>query len=179
MCNDGYVCKNVDLFLPSTGYEFHFPFLDQNVFGGLVTNQGRLVTNLYKHMFYIPEPSLCFIGVPLTVAPLPLIYQQCAFAARVLTGEKELPSQQVMLDELNSEHESLAQRGGSVRYFHKFEMRQFEYLNDLARLSDQAPIPPYISDMYEYVMSRRRTDVMDYRGDVYEVSRDGTTFHVS
>ena len=88
VCDDGFVCKNVDLFLPCTGYEFHFPFLDQNVFGGLVTSQGRLVTNLYKHMFYVLEPTLCFIGIPLTVAPFPLIYQQCALAARVLVGKK-------------------------------------------------------------------------------------------
>lgn len=178
MCTNGYVCKNVDLFLPCTGYEFHFPFLDQNVFGGLVTSQGRLVTNLYKHMFYIPEPSLCFIGVPLTVAPFPLIYQQCAFAARVLAGQKELPSKQIMYDELSGEHELHARRGGTVRYFHKFEMRQFKYLDELARLSGEAPIPSYISDMYDYVMSRRRTDIMNYRRDVYEVSRDGKTFRV-
>ena len=140
-------------------------------------------------MFYIPAAaagSLCFIGIPLTVAPFPLIYQQCVYAARVIAGIKELPCKQVMLDELNREHESLAQRGLSQRYFHKFEMRQFEYLDELAHLSsrggsegDEVPIPLYIKDMYDYVMSRRRTNVMEYRNDVIHVSDDQTSFHVS
>jgi len=174
VCADGFVCRDVDLFLPSTGYEFSFPFLDGGYFKSLTTCENRVVSNLYKHMFYIQHPTVCFIGVPLTVSPLPFMHQQCAYAASILSGKKHLPTESEMFADTRREELQRAAQGGRERHFHKFGVRQFEYLDELARLSGEPPNPAYMKDLYAYVMTRRRFDIMNFRKEKFEIVDDNT-----
>ena len=174
VCADGFVCRDVDLFIPSTGYQFSFPFLDEGIFGDLTTCEDRVVRDLYKHMFYIPHPTICFIGVPLTVSPLPFMNQQCAYAASVISGKKRLPTASEMLADTRREALQRTARGDPERYFHKFGEQQFEYLDEIARLSGERLTPGYMKDMYAYVMMRRRFDVMNYRKETFELVDDNT-----
>ena len=133
-------------------------------------------------MFYIPDPTLCFIGIPLTVAPFPFMYQQALYAGRVIAGLDKLPDKKTMFQDLENEQDLSKQLGIDDRHFHKFGSRQFDYLDDLARLSPPgAVVPhlPYLKNMYDYVMERRRVNVLTYRKDQYDICQDGTSFTVT
>ncbi|XP_057292139.1 uncharacterized protein LOC130614715 isoform X4 [Hydractinia symbiolongicarpus] len=90
----------IDVFIPCTGYKYYFPFLD-NSSGVKVT--GRIVENLYKHLFNIMYPSMAFVGVPWTIIPFPLYHQQCAYVSSIFSGCKRLPSFNEMLKDIEME----------------------------------------------------------------------------
>lgn len=152
-----------DWFIPCTGYEFDFDFLDYNELGLRVEYEKKVVRDLYKHMFLINNPTLCFIGLPLTVAPFPLINQQCAFAINVYSGLKQLPSAESMLRDTKMEFEETLSRGEPERYFHKMKLDQFDYLDEIGRLAGVSVVPPYVKKMYGVVMEERRKNLLNYR----------------
>lgn len=62
-----------DVFLFCTGYRYSFPFLDENC---CIQVDDNYVTPLYKHLINIEHPSMCIIGVPMVVLPLPMFAMQ-------------------------------------------------------------------------------------------------------
>ncbi|OAL00080.1 FAD/NAD(P)-binding domain-containing protein, partial [Phaeosphaeriaceae sp. SRC1lsM3a] len=91
-----------------TGYHLTLPFLthlhsdstaatqaDEQV---LVTD-GTQFHNLHKDIFYIPDPSLVFIGVPFYTATFTLFEFQAMVVAKVLSGQAKLPSVEGMREE--------------------------------------------------------------------------------
>ncbi|RUS16659.1 hypothetical protein BC937DRAFT_90946 [Endogone sp. FLAS-F59071] len=94
----------VDIIVAATGYLFSFPFLSHLATPPdvssptpttLVTN-GLVVHNLYRYLFYIPNPTLCFIGLPLRIVPLPLCQFQAMLVGRVWSAEIRLPDETAM-----------------------------------------------------------------------------------
>ena len=91
-----------------TGYHVSFPFMRQYHADGvnpedasdevLVTN-GQQTHNLYKDIWYIPDPTLAFIGVPYHVATFSLFEFQAIAVAAAFTEKVRLPSRQTMRDE--------------------------------------------------------------------------------
>lgn len=89
----------------ATGYHMTFPFLphlhndtvkpsdaDEQV---LVTD-GTQTHNLHLDIFYIPDPTLAFIGVPYHVATFSLFEYQAIAVAAVFGGKAALPAMHVM-----------------------------------------------------------------------------------
>lgn len=113
---DGHIVRDLDRVIISTGYRHNYPFLRSLNEGNepLITNGAR-VHNLYRHIFYRPDPTLCFVGLLIAAIPFPVSEAQALAVARVWSGRLRLPSDQVMRED---EAERLAVAGDSYR-FHK------------------------------------------------------------
>ncbi|KAI9020809.1 hypothetical protein CLU79DRAFT_755661 [Phycomyces nitens] len=103
-CIDGKVLDDVEVVVFATGYLYSFPFLPFEKDNLIV--DGQKVLHLYRFLFYIPNPTLAFIGLPIKVAPLPLSQSQAAVVARVWSGKVRLPSEAQMRQDDRERQES-------------------------------------------------------------------------
>nr|OQO30383.1 hypothetical protein B0A51_02343 [Rachicladosporium sp. CCFEE 5018] len=135
---DGTVLKGIDSVILATGYHVSFPFLrslhadhlssstaDHRV---LVTD-GQQTHNLHKDIFYIPDPTLSFIGVPYHTATWTFFEFQAMALAQVLAGKAALPSEAGMREE----YERRLTTKGAGRAFHslKGSGQEIASVNDL------------------------------------------------
>jgi hypothetical protein len=67
-----------------------------------------MVHNCYKDTFYIPDPTLAFVGTPYHIATFSLFEFQAMAVARVFAGLAELPTAAQMREEYE---EKLLQKG--------------------------------------------------------------------
>jgi ACS family pantothenate transporter-like MFS transporter len=119
-----------------TGYHITVPFLpylhSDNTAAAhaspttLVTD-GTQLHNLHKDIFYIPDPSLIFIGVPYFTATFTLFEFQAMVAAKVVAGKVKLPSEKVM----RTEYEDRIALKGYGKTFHSLREKEVEYVNEL------------------------------------------------
>ncbi|OTA67288.1 FAD/NAD(P)-binding domain-containing protein [Hypoxylon sp. EC38] len=106
---DGRVLESIDRVIVATGYITSYPFLgdlekpsvswqdaDEKT---LITSDGYITHNLHKDIFYIPDPTLAFIGVSHLVSTFSLFDFQAQVAAKVLAGQAKLPPTSVMKEE--------------------------------------------------------------------------------
>lgn len=133
---DGTVLKDIDKVVICTGYLFALPFLanfhddsllpeeaDDNI---LVTD-GTQIHNLHKDIFYIPDPSLAFVGIPFYTATFTAFEYQAITVAAVLSGHAWTPSQPKM----RAEYLAKVKEKGHGRTFHSLMGLQAEYVSDL------------------------------------------------
>ena len=136
---DGRKLCGIDHVILCTGYMTSYPFLrhlhSDNTLGHeaddeiLVTAEGSMIHNLHKDVFYIPDPSLAFVGTPYHIATFSLFEFQAQAVARVFAGKAKLASPQAMRDEYNLRVASK----GLGRDFHSLRGRGEEqaYVADL------------------------------------------------
>lgn len=104
---DGRVLEGIHHVIIATGYLTEFPFLSPTLQQPLVkpqdadeivvtTADGRTVHNLHEDMFYIPDPTLAFIGVTHWASTFSLYDFQAQFLAVVFAGRVKLPPEAVM-----------------------------------------------------------------------------------
>ncbi len=110
---DGRRLTGIDHVILATGYVTSFPFLrgggelgqdleqpltplDEAGDRVLVTADGRTVHNLHEDLFYIPDPTLAFVGVTQFASTFSLYDIQAQAVAAVLSGRLRLPPQQAM-----------------------------------------------------------------------------------
>ncbi|KAI1138653.1 FAD/NAD(P)-binding domain-containing protein [Hypoxylon sp. FL0543] len=106
---DGKVVEGIDRVIVATGYITSYPFLgdlekpsvrwqdaDEKT---LITSDGYITHNLHKDIFYIPDPTLAFIGVSHLVSTFSLFDFQAQVAAKVFAGQARLPPTSVMKEE--------------------------------------------------------------------------------
>ncbi|KAK3369540.1 hypothetical protein B0T24DRAFT_580559 [Lasiosphaeria ovina] len=132
---DGEVLDDIHYVVLATGYITSYPFLshlhsdDANLDEAgedvLITSDGDMVHNLHKDIFYIPNPTLAFIGVPYHAAAFTLFGFQAQVLARVFSGKAHLPARGEMVEEykkkvkekeLGRSFHSLAGPGAEVEY---------------------------------------------------------------
>ena len=130
---DGRVEKGVEAVLFATGYFFSFPFLSD--LKPKIIGTGERVEGLYKHMFYIPDPTLAFIGLPSKIIPFRTVEGQAAVVVRVWSERLSLPSEA----EMRKWEESLITRVGAGKGFHVLNFPEdFDYLNELVEWAKRA-----------------------------------------
>ncbi|CAH8256108.1 unnamed protein product [Arabidopsis lyrata] len=113
-----------------TGYKYHFPFLETNGYMSIDENR---IDPLYKHVFPPAlAPGLSFIGLPAMGIQFVMFEIQSKWVAAVLAGRVKLPSQDKMVEDINSWYASLHALGLPKRYTHKLGKIQSEYLNWIA-----------------------------------------------
>lgn len=156
-----------DYLMLCTGYEYRYPFIDPDV-GLRITD--RVVHNLYRHLLYIPNPTLSFVGLPWKIAPFPLMDFQTRYVTAVLSGEITLPSQADMEKELENEVKHRSHLPD--RYFHMFAEDQWEYNRRLAEEVGIDPLPPVLKRIYADSSAARRSNPLDYRQREYIVLGD-------
>ncbi|KAI3336589.1 FAD/NAD(P)-binding domain-containing protein [Xylariaceae sp. AK1471] len=103
---DGTILENIDYVVVATGYITSYPFLkalEQPLVAWedasdrtLITADGYTTHNLHKDIFYIPDPTLVFIGVSHLVSTFSLFDFQAKVMAKVLAGHVHLPAESVM-----------------------------------------------------------------------------------
>jgi cation diffusion facilitator CzcD-associated flavoprotein CzcO len=135
---DGQAIHAIDVIILCTGYITSYPFLgdlqmpavskekaDERV---IITSDGCTTHNLHKDIFYIPDPTLVFVGVPYHASAFSLFDFQAEVVARVLAGKAQLPSQKAMRAEYDRRRASI-QAGGTA--FHSLMKRDVEYMKSL------------------------------------------------
>ncbi|KAH8910349.1 FAD/NAD(P)-binding domain-containing protein [Coniochaeta sp. PMI_546] len=142
---DGRTLSDIDYVIVATGYITSYPFLPQlhsdtvtATEAGpylVVTADGEMAHNLHKDIFYIPDPTLAFVGVPYYVATFSLFDFQSQIVARVFGGKAILPSQEKMRDEYRAR---LEERGVG-RGFHSLRGpgQEIAYVKDLVEWANR------------------------------------------
>ena len=109
LLQDGQILQDIHAIVLATGYITSYPFLshlhsddtalDEADHNMLITSEGEMVHNLHKDIFYIPNPTLAFMGVPYHAATFTLFGFQAQVLARVFSGKARLPSRAEMVHE--------------------------------------------------------------------------------
>ena len=133
---DGRELNDIHRIIFCTGYHMSLPFLRQyhedktpvhRADETVLVTDGTQVHNLHKDIWYIPDPSLIFIGVPFFTATFTLFEFQAIVVAAVLSGKAFLPSKEKM----RIEYEQRAREKGTGKMFHSLRDREVEYVDEL------------------------------------------------
>ena len=130
---DDRIETELDAILFATGYHYSFPFLSSLT--PPLSPTGARVENLYQHIFYIPSPSLAFIGLPSKIVPFRTFEAQAALIARVWAGRLSLPPEEEMWEW----EREVVKRRGDGRGFHVLPYpTDFEYHDSLVEWAGKA-----------------------------------------
>lgn len=130
------VINGIDYIIICTGYHFTLPFLPEfheddthpaDASDAVLVTDGTQIHNLHKDIFYIPDPTLSFIGVPFYTATFSLFDFQAIALAAVYAGVAQLPSDATMREEYLVK----IQRKGVGRHFHSLKDEEEDYVKDL------------------------------------------------
>jgi len=133
---DGQVLTDIDRLIICTGYHCTFPFLSQYHRDSVPASEadetalvtdGTQMHNLHKDIFYIPDPTLAFIGVPYYTATFSLFEFQAITVAAVFSSKAQLPKEADMRAEYNRK---LAEKGLG-RAFHSLKGQDEDDANEL------------------------------------------------
>jgi cation diffusion facilitator CzcD-associated flavoprotein CzcO len=133
---DGRVLTGIDSVVFCTGYITTYPFLadlhtdftaPEDADDTVLVTDGNMVHNLHNDIFYIPDPSLAFVGVPYYVATFSLFEFQSIAVAAVFAGRAWLPSQ----SEMRAEYQARVKEKGLGRGLHSLKNAEVGYVSEL------------------------------------------------
>ena len=133
---DGTKLTSIHKIIFCTGYFMTYPFLPQfhndnlkptEVDDRLLVTDGLQTHNLHKDIFYMPDPSLAFVGVPYNIATFSFFEFQAMLVAAVFEGKAKMPSEAAMREEYAARIKDV----GWGRGFHSMHDRQTEYVAEL------------------------------------------------
>ena len=135
-----------------TGYHVSFPFMrdyhsdfvqPEDANETTLVTDGQQTHNLHKDVFYIPDPTLAFVGVPYHVATFTLFEFQAMALASVLSGTTALPS----TVEMRAEYNERLKRKGAGRFFHSLKAKgdEIAYVSDLAAMVNNERNKPIVT----------------------------------
>ena len=164
------VIHEIDVIVLCTGYSYSFPFLDSTCEAS-ITSRG--VSPLYKDIICVPQPSLAFIGLQNKVLPFRMFEYQAKFLLAFHQGKINTPKNEIGFLEVIRKDDNVREncngREGGPHYFGEY----FEtYMNDLAELANFEKLPDFVSDLYNKVSLRRKSD-FDYKDMQFEMGPDG------
>ncbi len=125
--SDGTSLESVDHIIFGTGYTWTLPFLPNLA---STINNNRL-PNLYQHIFWRYDPTLCFVGAIAAGFTFKVFEWQAVLAARFLAGKIKLPP---LSERIQWEEDRIAQKGDGVSFtalYPDFE-EAFEEMRKLA-----------------------------------------------
>jgi len=93
----------------------------------ILVTDGTMVHNLHKDIFYLPDPTLTFVGTSYYVATFTLFEFQAIAVAAVFSGKAVLPTP----DEMRREYKEKVAQKGAGREFHSLKNQEKEYVRDL------------------------------------------------
>lgn len=83
---DGTKLESIDKIILSTGYHYHYPFLDDSLFhqtaDSIFPSSNTKVDDLYLHTFHISNPNIAFVGI----AQTPTVFSSLESAAAAIAG---------------------------------------------------------------------------------------------
>lgn len=132
----GRTLPDVDCIIICTGYQFTVPFLPQynssdtrptEADGEVLVTDGGQIHNLHRDIFYMPDPSLAFVGLPIFNTVFSLFEFQAIAVAALFSGVAQLPSAQAMADE----YRERVKRRGYGRLLHSLMEEEEDYVDRL------------------------------------------------
>ena len=138
----------------ATGYHITLPFLSylhqddvkpEEIDDKTIVSDGTMFHNLHKDIFYIPDPTLSFIGVPYYTATFSLFDFQAKLLALVYSGQVGIPSS----EKLRAEYIRRVHEKGLGRAFNSLRGKEEEYVAELADWAD-----PYLAEKGEAPFGR-------------------------
>ena len=129
------LCK-IDHVILCTGYHLTLPFLPhlhsdatpaEKASSEVLVTDGTMFHNLHRDIFYIPDPSLAFVGVPFFTATFTLFEFQAMVVAKVFAGHARLPGE----EDMRGEYEERVRVKGTGKGFHSLRDREEEYVGGL------------------------------------------------
>ena len=134
--HDGITLQHIQRVIVATGYQHTLPFLPAlhndciaacNADDTQLITDGTQVHNLHKDIFYIPDPSLAFIGLPYYSANFALFEFQAIALTAVFAGRAKLPS----AEDMRSEYRAKVKNKGFGRAFHSVKGEEVAYADEL------------------------------------------------
>ncbi|KAF9641320.1 Flavin-containing monooxygenase FMO [Lasiodiplodia theobromae] len=151
----GHKLCDIDHVIVATGYHVTLPFLrshhrddlrPEEADDKVIVTDGSQYHNLHKDIWYIPDPSLIFIGVPYFTATYSLFEFQAKFVAAVLSGGATLPSE----EQMREEYEARVKAKGFGKKFNSLKFVEIDYVNEILSWINKdlegrgrEPIPPH------------------------------------
>ncbi|KAK2585122.1 hypothetical protein KPH14_008632 [Odynerus spinipes] len=159
----------VDSFIFCTGYKFTYPFMSSKV--ELRTDDNH-VEPIYKHLVHITMPNLFVMGIPVLIIPFPMFHIQAQYILGILEGRIKLPSPKEMLQDFETEKNTLLQQGIPLRHIIKLKERQWTYYDEIAAAANVPSFPPVIKKIYDHVSEMRDIDFISYKNYQYRIIDD-------
>jgi hypothetical protein len=133
----------VDTIIFCTGYDYQFPFInDESNLDLSVVPGERRVTPLFKQLWHAEVPNLTFIGLPHSVVPFPLFELQMEAIVSQLLLSQEDSTSGVLLDQKQrheqAEEDAVAggsKKTGQIKETHYLGAAQWDHLRELARMA--------------------------------------------
>ncbi|CAI7656041.1 unnamed protein product [Penicillium glandicola] len=134
----GESLHDIDTIILCTGYQMALPFLNEyndysvsatEANDKVLVTDGTQVHNLHQDIFYIPDPTLAFVGIPFYTATFSLFEFQAIAVAAFLSGVAKLPS----ATSLRTEYENRIKEKGLGRAFHSLKDKEQPYVDELMK----------------------------------------------
>jgi cation diffusion facilitator CzcD-associated flavoprotein CzcO len=135
---DGRILSEIEAIVLGTGYITSYPFLgalqdptvptEQADDYIVVSKDGLTTHNLHKDIFYIPDPTLLFVGVPYYTSTFSLFDFQAEVVSRFLAGKAALPKQEALRREYDDRKAGLVE--GS-KTFHSLMRKEVPYMDSI------------------------------------------------
>ncbi|KIW21428.1 hypothetical protein PV08_02008 [Exophiala spinifera] len=134
---DGQVLEGIDRVVVATGYHFTLPFFPKEFHrddvpreeadNKILVTDGTMLHNLHKDIFYIPDPTLAFTGVPFYTATFSLFEFQAIAIAAVFSGQARTPTKEEML----AQYQEGIKEKGYGKPFHTLVGQDVQYAKEL------------------------------------------------
>lgn len=134
---DGRILGDLHRVVVASGYQTTYPFLkglesdtvavddaDEEI---VITADKCVTHNLHKDIFYIPDPTLSFVGVPYYTSTFSMFDFQAEVVARVYAGMANLPSK----EEMRREYAARKAEGVNGKAFHSLIKNQVPYMDEI------------------------------------------------
>ncbi|KAI9307159.1 hypothetical protein BJ944DRAFT_262377 [Cunninghamella echinulata] len=124
----------VDHIIFATGYLYSYPFFPFQKDNLII--EGQTVLHTHEYLFYINNPTLAFIGLPIRIVPFPLSQSQANVIAKVFNPERKdvtLPNLERMQTIYQQQYDN--QHNGDNTNRQSFVMnteREFSYVDRLS-----------------------------------------------
>lgn len=150
----GRKITGIDEIIFCTGYLYDVPFLKVDIC------KKRYISDLYRQIFYIKDPTLSFVGLGKDVNPFPFAEAQSSCIARFYSGRLKLPP----FDEMYSHFQQEFKEKSIAIHGLKFP-KEADYINGLFQwLEDENVIKEgFIFDKYEGERYERKKRVPEVK----------------
>lgn len=164
-------CESFSTVIYATGYNYSFPFLSIDC--GLSCHE-KYIQPVYKHCLNINRPSMAIIGsIPYFLVAMPMFDLQVRFCLTFMTGRKQLPSKEEMLNDTEREMSDQWARGLKRHKAHFIGMEKHEaYYKELATAADIEGLKPVIGKMFNKSFGNYFENFNTFRNYCFKVIDD-------
>lgn len=161
--------KDFDAIILCTGYLHHFPFLADDL--RLRTRNRLYPPDLYKGVFFIPNPRVMYLGMQDQYYTFTMFDAQAWYARDVILGRIALPG----ADEMSRDAAAWVQREEALTNPHEDIDFQADYMRDLLREVDYPAFDiDYTVAAFNEWEHHKEEDILTYRNQAFRSPCTGT-----